>query len=100
MRHFVGPVPVRPARKYPSTVAFLVAVERIGGLTCGLLVSFGMDGYSTLIWNRIVRVRHPEWLRKPGFVMAELIFKKPIPTKPLTPEFADDPNHVELRVLT
>jgi hypothetical protein len=59
-----------------------------------------LAGYTTLIWNRIVRVRYPEWIDRPGFVMAELIFRKPIPERPLTPEFADDPQHVEVHILT
>jgi hypothetical protein len=59
-----------------------------------------MDGYSTLIWNRIVRLKYPQLLTKPGFVMAELIFKKPIPRRPLTPEFATDPAYLEVKLLT
>jgi hypothetical protein len=89
-----------PQGKHPSTVAFLLRLNSLPGLPFGLLVSFAMDGYSTLIWNHIVRVRHPEWLAKPGFVMAELIFKKPIPRQPPTPEFAADPTYVEVKVLT
>jgi len=101
-RHFVGPghEPARPDESRPSTVAFLIRTEQMPGTDCGLLVSFGMDGYSTLIWNRILRVRHPEWLRGPDFVMAELVFKKPVPEKPLTPEFADEEEMVEVRLLT
>ena len=32
--------------------------------------------------------------------MAELIFKKPIPRRPLTPEFATDPAYLEVNLLT
>ena len=32
--------------------------------------------------------------------MAELVFKKPVPEKAITPEFADDPEMVEVRLLT
>jgi len=32
--------------------------------------------------------------------MAEIIFKQPIPDKPLTPEFVDDGAKVEVRLLT
>ncbi|MEI6781721.1 MAG: hypothetical protein WCQ21_12470 [Verrucomicrobiota bacterium] len=59
-----------------------------------------MDGYSTLIWNRIVRMKYPHLLTKPGFVMAELTFKEPIPRRPLTPEFADHPSHIQVKLLT
>jgi hypothetical protein len=65
-----------------------------------LLASFGMDGYSTLIWNRLVRLRYPDLLTKPGFVMAEIIFKQPIPARPLTPEFATDPAYIDVHLLT
>ena len=37
---------------------------------------------------------------KTGFVMAEFIFKKPIPERPITPEFADDKENVEVKILT
>ena len=89
-----------------STVAFLFradslpGVEGTPGLPCALLASFGMDGYSTLIWNSIVRRRYPHLVAKPGFVMAELIFKQPIPDSPLTPEFAADPAFVKVKILT
>ncbi len=90
----------------PSTVAFLVRSEALAGVDntpgvkCGFLASFGMDGYSTLIWNHLVRTRYPHWLATPGFVMAELIFKQPIPTRPLTIEFAADPAFLEVNLLT
>lgn len=90
----------------PSTVGFLVQVASLSGvggtrgLPCGLLAAFGMDGYSTLIWNRLLRVRFPELLTRPGFVMAQIIFKQPIPRRPLTPAFADNPDHIDVRLLT
>ncbi len=89
-----------------STVAFLFradslpGVEGTPGLPCALLASFGMDGYSTLIWNTIVRWRYPQLVAKPGFVMAELVFKQPIPDSPLTPDFAADPAFIEVNILT
>ena len=100
--HFVGPghEPLKPDDTRPSTVVFLIRSNQIPGAGCDLLVSFGMDGYSTLIWNRILRMRHPEWLGNEGFLMAELVFKKPVPEKAITPEFADDPEMVEVRLLT
>jgi hypothetical protein len=100
LSHHVGPVEVPRPRLPTTTVAFLVRTTTMKGFPCSLLASFGLAGYTTLIWNRIVRVRYPEWIDRPGFVMAELIFRKPIPERPLTPEFADDPQHVEVHLLT
>ena len=98
--HFIGPAPVKPKRNHTSSIAFFLRVNRVAKLNCDFIASFGMDGYGTLIWNRIIRLRHPEWLAAPRFVMAELIFKKPIPPKPLTPEFIDNGDCVEVRLLT
>ena len=89
-----------------STVAFLFradslpGVDKTPGLPCGLLASFGMDGYSTLIWNTIIRYKYPHFVTKAGFVMAELVFKKDFPETPLTPEFALDPDFVKVNILT
>jgi hypothetical protein len=89
-----------------STVAFLFradslpGVDGTPGLPCALLASFGMDGYSTLIWNTVVRYKFPHLVAQAGFVMAELIFKQPIPGSPLTPEFAADPAFLEVNLLT
>jgi len=89
-----------------STVAFLFradslpGVAKTPGLPCALLASFGMDGYSTLIWNTIVRYKYPHFVAKAGFVMAELVFKREFPANPLTPEFALDPDFVKVNILT
>jgi hypothetical protein len=99
-KHYVGPEPVRHDWKPKSSIAFFLRTDRVPGLDCGFVASFGMDGYGTLIWNRFIRHTHPEWLARPGFVMAELIFKQPIPAKPLTPDFVDDGACVEVRLLT
>jgi len=99
-------LPKKVQRGTNSTVAFLFRAESLPGvdgspgLPCALLASFGMDGYSTLIWNTIVRRRYPHLVTQPGFVMAELIFKQPIPDSPLTPEFAADPEFIEVKILT
>jgi hypothetical protein len=99
-------LPKKEQRGTNSTVAFLFradslpGVDGTPGLPCALLASFGMDGYSTLIWNTIVRLKYPHLVTKPGFVMAELIFKQPIPDSPLTPEFAADPAFFEVKILT
>jgi hypothetical protein len=50
--------------------------------------------------NHIVRLRYPQLLSKPGFVRAELTFKKPIPRRRLTPELAADPACLEVKLLT
>ena len=99
-------LPLKEQRGTNSTVAFLFradslpGVEGTPGLPCALLASFGMDGYSTLIWNTIVRYKYPHFATQAGFVMAELVFKKEFPANPLTPEFALDPDFVEVNILT
>ena len=99
-------LPKKEQRGTNSTVAFLFradslpGVDGTPGLPCALLASFGMDGYSTLIWNRIVRLKYPHLVTKPGFVMAELIFKQSFPSRPLTPEFATDPDFIDVNILT
>jgi hypothetical protein len=98
--HYVGPEPVKPPKNHHSTVAFFLRANAVRGLNCNFIASFGMDGYGTLIWNRIIRKQFPHWLDQPGFIMAELVFKQPIPPKPLTPEFIDDDSFVEVRILT
>lgn len=100
LMHYVGPEPVKPASERHSTIAFFLRANRLPKINCDFVASFGMDGYGTLIWNRIIRRRYPEWLAAPRFVMAELIYKKPIPSKPITPEFVDSGDHVEVRLLT
>jgi hypothetical protein len=99
-RHYVGPAPLKPDSDRHSTVAFFVHANRLPRINCGLVVSFGMDGYGTLIWNRLIRTRNPDWLQSPRFVMAELIYRKAVPDKPITPEFVDDGKTVEVRLLT
>jgi hypothetical protein len=76
-KHHVSPDElVSPADNHTSTVAYLIR-DHLPKIGCDVLVSFGMDGYCTLIWNHIVRRQHPEWTPKNGFVMAELVFKDP-----------------------
>src|SRR5258708_3227122 len=89
MRHYFGPEPVKPKANRCSSIAFFLRTNHVPKLNCAFIASFGMDGYRTLIWNRIIRNKFPNWLSSPRFVMAELIFKdpvNPIPLKPLTPE--------------
>ena len=68
--------------------------------TPGLLACFSIDGCSTLIWNRIVRMQYPHLLTRPGFIMAQLTLNKPIPRRHLTPEFAPAPADNEVNILT
>lgn len=100
MQHFDGPVGVRPPNGERYTVAFFLRANNVPGLNCGLVTSFGMDGYGTVIWNRIIRTRYPHWIASPRFVMAAIVFKKPIPDRPITPAFADDSDLIEVRLLT
>jgi len=103
MSHYVGPEPVKPKPNRCSSIAFFLRINQVPKLNCDFIASFGMDGYGTLIWNRMIRNKFAHWLASPGFVMAELIFKNPlnpIPLKPLTPEFNDDRSCVEVRLLT
>ncbi len=100
LKHYVGPEPVKPPSERHSTIAFFLRANQLPRINCDFVASFGMDGYGTLIWNRIIRRRYPEWLASPRFVMAELIYRKPIPSKPLTAEFVDNGDCVEVRLLT
>jgi hypothetical protein len=99
-------LPKKEQRGTNSTVVFLFRADSLPSvdgtprLPCALLASFGMDGYSTLIWNTIVRLKYPHLITQPGFVMDKLIFKHPIPDSPLTPEFAADPAFLEVNILT
>ena len=75
-------------------MAFFLRANKVPVVNCDLIASFGMDGYGTLIWNRIIRTRYRDWLLGPRFVMAQIIFKRPIPARPMTPEFADNEDHI------
>lgn len=86
--------------KRHSTIVFLMRIDNVPGIHCDCIASFGIDGYSTLIWNRLVRQHYADVLTSPCFVMAELVFKKPIPSRPPTPEFVDGGDIVEVRILT
>ena len=88
------------ARPPPSTVGFFIRLPSLPGLGCDMIVSFGMSGFTNLAWNRIVRVRHPEWFETRRFVMASVTHHGLSPDfKPMTPEFADDERSVEVRIL-
>jgi hypothetical protein len=81
-------------------VASFLHTNHLPSVGCSFVASFGMDGYGTLVWNRIIRQRFSDWLKSPRFTIAELVYKKPIPAKPLSTEFADDESFVEVCLLT
>ena len=70
------------------SIGFFLHTKAIPEYGCGLVVSFGMGGWETLVWNRIVRTRFSEWLRKPIFVVAEMTIGK-FPQKSATLDFVD-----------
>lgn len=70
------------------TIGFFLRTKSIPVYGCGLLACFGMGGWETLIMNRIVRTRFPDWLDRPSFVVAELSIAS-VPSKLVTLEFVD-----------
>jgi len=69
-------------------IGYFLRTSSIPVYGCGLVACFGMGGWETLIWNRIVRTRYPEWLNAPLFVMAQFDMKG-LPANPPTLAFAD-----------
>ena len=74
---------------------FLNTRIEINGCACRYILSFGMGGIQTLVWNRILRIRRPKWLQdldQPDrFVVALLDAVQPDdPPFPSTLQFADD----------
>ncbi|MBU6409946.1 MAG: hypothetical protein KGR98_06125 [Verrucomicrobia bacterium] len=82
-------------RNSDISIGFFLRVRAIPEYGCGLLASFGMGGRETLIWNRIVRTRHADWLNRCAFIVAEMNLAK-IPETPLTLEFVDQ---IKVKVL-
>jgi hypothetical protein len=72
---------------YRSLGVFL-HLPAIGGYGCRLIVSFGMGGLETQVWNGIIRKRFPEWLDRPGFVLAEMDLNR-CPARPETFDFVE-----------
>lgn len=70
------------------SIGFFLHTKAIPEYGCSLVVSFGMGGWETLVWNRIIRTRFSEWLSKPMFVVAEMTIGK-FPTKSATLDFVD-----------
>jgi hypothetical protein len=69
-------------------IGFFLRTPSIPVYGCGLLACFGMGGWETLIWNRIVRTRFPEWVSRPSFVVGQFDMKG-LPEHPPTLAFAD-----------
>ncbi len=84
------------APKEFNAVGCFLHLRQINGYPCGAVVSFSMGGYENLLWNRIVRLRFGEWLKKPVFAFVGLNVPEE-PPQPLTPEIADK---AHARVLT
>ena len=70
------------------SLGFFLRAKTIPEYGCGLLASFGMGSRETLVWNRIVRTRYPEWVGRPAFIVAEMNLTQ-IPANPVTLEFVD-----------
>jgi hypothetical protein len=70
------------------SIGFFLHTKAIPEYGCGLVVSFGMGGWETLVWNRIVRTQFPHWLRNPVFIVAEMSVGK-FTQKSATLDFAD-----------
>jgi hypothetical protein len=76
-----GTPPRRYAGRELRTPVFKLRVNRMKRREMGYLGIWGMDGNATLILCCLLRHRHPELLRRPGFVMAELVGGR-IPERP------------------
>ncbi|MCG3148916.1 MAG: hypothetical protein PCFJNLEI_02368 [Verrucomicrobiae bacterium] len=70
------------------SIGFFLHTKSIPEYGCGLVVSFGMGGWETLVWNRMIRTRFSDWLRKPIFVVAEMAIGN-FPQKSATLDFVD-----------
>ena len=69
-------------------IGYFLRTPSIPVYGCGLVACFGMGGWETLIWNRIVRTRFPDWVSRPSFVIG-LFDMKGLPDNPPTLAFAD-----------
>jgi hypothetical protein len=70
------------------TIGFFLRTPSVPVYGCGLLACFGMGGWETLIWNRIVRTRYPEWVNQSAFVIGQFDMKG-LPARPPTLDFVD-----------
>lgn len=76
------------APKEFNAVGCFLHLKQITDYPCGAIVSFSMGGYENLLWNRIVRLRFGQWLKKPVFAFVGLSLPEE-PPQPLTPQIAD-----------
>ena len=83
------------SKKANISLGFFLRTKSIPEYGCGLLASFGMSGLETLIWNRIVRTRFPEWISQNAFIVAEMDLTA-IPKNPVTLEFV---NQIKAEIL-
>ena len=87
--------PKNVSKKSELAIGFFLRAKAIPEYGCGLLASFGMGGRETLIWNRIVRTRFPEWVNRCAFIVAEMNLAR-TPATPATLDFVD---HVKVKIL-
>ena len=87
--------PTNVPKRSNIAIGFFLRTKTIPEYGCGLLASFGMGGRETLIWNRIVRTRFPEWVNRCAFIVAEMKLAR-IPKTPVTLEFVDQ---VKVKIL-
>jgi len=78
----------KPQKGTHTAVCFFLRLNSIPEYGCGLVVSFGMGGWETLIWNRIVRSRYPDWFKRPCFVVGQFEMNG-LPSRPATLKFVD-----------
>lgn len=71
------------------TAAYLLYTEETWDDGPGLLVSFGMTGTLTLVWNYLVRTRYAKLLQEPIFIMAEMQVGE-VPFRPVDLTFAKE----------
>jgi hypothetical protein len=83
------------SKKANVSLGFFLRTQAIPEYGCGLLASFGMGSRETLIWNRIVRTRFPEWVSRSAFIVAEMNLNA-IPANPVTLEFVDQ---IKMKIL-
>ncbi len=87
-RPLTGSERTKPPRGTSPSIGFFLYAKTIPHYGCGLVASFGMGGWETLIWNRIVRTQFPAWFRRPIFVVAEMTIDK-FPRDSATLDFVD-----------
>ncbi|MCB1088767.1 MAG: hypothetical protein KDM63_17155 [Verrucomicrobiae bacterium] len=78
----------RKAEDYRA-LGFFIHLPAIENYGCRWIGSFGMGGFETLVWNRLIRINHAEWLERPCFVMAEMNLNG-LPELPVTLHFAEE----------